>query len=160
MILLNFFCFRFKVYFSDKNFPASSDLLKNVKKVLLCTGSVYYQLIEERISTGREKDVAICRVEQISPFPYDVISKDLAKYVNASIYWVQEEHRNQGWWTYVRPRLIAALKLIKKNDPKNPIHPVVSYIGRCTAYQTATAESSVHEYQRRSFLYEAMSINS
>jgi 2-oxoglutarate dehydrogenase E1 component len=75
-----------------------------VRRVILCSGKVYYDLLEER--TKRDiKDVAIVRVEQIYPWPKDAIKAQLARYPNAELVWVQEEPANMGPWTFVDRRI-------------------------------------------------------
>ncbi|XP_011183823.1 2-oxoglutarate dehydrogenase-like, mitochondrial isoform X2 [Zeugodacus cucurbitae] len=81
----------------------------NVKKVLFCTGRVYYDLLKAREDKKLEKEIAIVRVEQISPFPFDLVKEQSNIYKNADLFWVQEEHKNQGAWTYVQPRFLTAL---------------------------------------------------
>ncbi|MGB0453935.1 MAG: 2-oxoglutarate dehydrogenase E1 component [Bacteriovoracaceae bacterium] len=74
---------------------------KDVTRVLVCWGKVYYDLLQKREELGREKDVAIVRLEQLYPLPekqIDVIEK---KYENADFFWVQEEPKNMGAWTYL-----------------------------------------------------------
>jgi 2-oxoglutarate dehydrogenase E1 component len=73
---------------------------KKVKKVLLCTGKLYYELYERQQKDKRD-DVAIIRIEQMHPFPQTQIDKHLAQYSNAKIYWVQEEPFNMGGWTFM-----------------------------------------------------------
>lgn len=146
------------MYFPDKSFPPNSDQARAVLKVLFCTGKVYYELLDARKETNLEKEIAICRIEQISPFPFSKISNDIINYPNASFHWVQEEHRNQGWWTYVRPRLISAMEMIKKKDPKITIEPKINYIGRSSGYKTATEIRFQHFSQAKLFLADAMKI--
>ncbi|XP_033325720.2 oxoglutarate dehydrogenase Nc73EF isoform X2 [Megalopta genalis] len=81
----------------------------SVKRVIFCSGKVYYDLKKARAEKKLEDKVAIARVEQISPFPYDLVKKESAKYANAELIWSQEEHKNQGGWTYVQPRFHTAL---------------------------------------------------
>lgn len=81
----------------------------SVKKVIFCSGRVYYDLTKARKERQLEDKVAIARVEQISPFPYDLVKAECAKYPNAEIVWAQEEHKNQGCWTYIQPRFLTAL---------------------------------------------------
>ncbi len=71
-----------------------------VKKVLLCSGKVYYDL-QEKQETDKRKDVAIIRLEQLHPLPTTQIEKELAKYKNADLYFVQEEPENMGYWSYI-----------------------------------------------------------
>ncbi|PVY37158.1 2-oxoglutarate dehydrogenase E1 component [Pontibacter virosus] len=73
---------------------------KSVKKVLLCTGKVYFDLLEEQ-QKNKRKDVAIIRMEQLAPFPKVQLEAELSKYKNANVYWVQEEPENMGGWMYV-----------------------------------------------------------
>jgi 2-oxoglutarate dehydrogenase E1 component len=73
---------------------------KKVKKVLLCSGKVYYDLLEEQQKSDR-KDVAIVRLEQLHPFPKKQLDVELAKYPKAKVYWVQEEPENMGYWNYL-----------------------------------------------------------
>ena len=73
---------------------------KKVKKVLLCTGKLYYELYEKQQADKRD-DVAIIRLEQMHPFPQTQIDAHLSRYENASVYWVQEEPFNMGGWTFM-----------------------------------------------------------
>ena len=73
---------------------------KGIKKVLLCSGKIYYDLLEKQ-QADKRKDVAIIRVEQLHPFPKNQIQKLLAKYKGAKVYWVQEEPQNMGYWAYM-----------------------------------------------------------
>jgi len=81
----------------------------SVKKVLFCTGKVYYDLLKERRERGLEDQIAIHTIEQISPFPFDIMKKVTDQYCNAELCWVQEEHKNMGAWTYVQPRTQTAI---------------------------------------------------
>jgi len=76
-----------------------------VRRLIFCTGKLYYELIKEREGLGLQSSVAICRVEQLSPFPYDLILKELGRYPHAELVWAQEEPKNMGAWSYVQPRL-------------------------------------------------------
>ncbi|CAA9993310.1 unnamed protein product [Nesidiocoris tenuis] len=90
------------------NGPASQNP-SSVKKLIFCSGKVYYDLKKARADRNLESSIAICRVEQISPFPYDLIKDECAKYSNAQLCWSQEEHKNQGAWSYVSPRFQTTL---------------------------------------------------
>ncbi|KAK1126621.1 hypothetical protein K0M31_004247 [Melipona bicolor] len=81
----------------------------NVKRLLFCSGKVYYDLKKARAERKLDDKIAIARVEQISPFPYDLVKKEAAKYANAELIWAQEEPKNQGAWTYIQPRFYTAL---------------------------------------------------
>jgi 2-oxoglutarate dehydrogenase E1 component len=75
-----------------------------VRRVLLCSGKIYYELLERRESLGRE-DVAIVRIEQLYPLPSSLLQNTFAPYRDGtSAFWVQEEPENMGAWRYVRAR--------------------------------------------------------
>lgn len=80
-----------------------------VKQVIFCTGKVYYDLAKAR-DKNAIKDVAIIRIEQLSPFPFLHCLIELKKYPNAEMVWAQEEPRNMGAWSFVRPRLMLTKK--------------------------------------------------
>ncbi|MEC8466925.1 MAG: hypothetical protein VXY83_01075, partial [Pseudomonadota bacterium] len=97
---------------------------ENVKKVILCSGKIYYDLIGEKIAKDHD-DTAIIRVEKLYPAPVYEVKEVLAKYKNAeSFRWVQEEPRNQGYWTYVREnisdQLETALKCVCREASASP----------------------------------------
>ncbi|XP_064395206.1 2-oxoglutarate dehydrogenase complex component E1-like isoform X3 [Halichondria panicea] len=76
-----------------------------VQHVLFCTGKIHYELYKERQRLGLTNKVAIIRIEQISPFPYDLVMSELTRYPSAELRWVQEEPKNMGAWSYVQPHL-------------------------------------------------------
>lgn len=98
---------------------------KKVKKVLLCTGKVYYDLIDYKIKNNRE-DVAVLRVEQLHPFPQAQIDAFLAEYTNLkTTIWVQEEPANMGYWTYILrayrdEEMLVRLKLVSRKPSASP----------------------------------------
>lgn len=73
---------------------------KKVKRVLFCSGKIYWELLEKQQADNR-KDVAIIRVEQLHPFPKTQVEAHLAKYKNPETFWVQEEPKNMGAWTFI-----------------------------------------------------------
>ena len=83
---------------------------QDVKRVILCAGQVYYDLAKARADKGLEKDIAIVRVEQLYPFPYEEVAAELKRFSNATeIMWAQEEPKNQGAWYQIRHRLEKVL---------------------------------------------------
>ena len=84
--------------------------IANVKRNIFCTGKVYYDLLKERETRGLEDTVALTRIEQLCPFPFDLVRDEIQKYPNAELVWSQEEHKNQGWWGYVNPNMACVLK--------------------------------------------------
>ncbi|CAM9750817.1 unnamed protein product, partial [Choristocarpus tenellus] len=82
-------------------------------------------------------DIAIARVEQISPFPFDRVAEEAAQYPNAEVCWVQEEPKNMGAWTFVNPCIETSTRDIN-NAERRP-----RYIGRTTSAAPATGLSKV-----------------
>jgi len=138
---------QFHRLYTDKSEHLVAD--DKVRKVVLCTGKVYYDLAKERDRIREESseghdDVAILRVEQIAPFPSDLVKEECDKYSNAKILWVQEEPMNQGAWTYVSPRIETAIG--------NRARP--QYVGRNASAAPATGLKQRHEKELRHFLDE------
>ena len=121
---------------------------KKVKRVILCSGKVYYDLVNAR----REKkinDIAIVRLEQLYPFPKDSLEKEMAKYPKATeIVWAQEEPRNQGAWYWMASRhhLVSQIgpkqKLLLVARPASS-SPAVGYLAKHNEQQKALIESAL-----------------
>ena len=97
---------------------------KKVKRLLACSGKVYYDLVAQRKERGRD-DVAIVRVEQVYPFPHKVFGAEVRKYANLNeIVWVQDEPQNQGFWFQVqhnlREHMTDGMKLAMRAVPPRP----------------------------------------
>ena len=122
---------------------------KKVRKVVLCTGKVYYDLHQARMDK-EIKDVAIVRVEQLYPFPGDAIQREVAKYPNAQVIWCQEEPQNQGAWHFIDRRLENALVEIKHKASR----PV--YVGRPEAAAPATGSLKRHTAEQNKLIDEAL----
>ncbi|XP_063701924.1 2-oxoglutarate dehydrogenase complex component E1 isoform X3 [Culicoides brevitarsis] len=120
----------------------------SVKKLIFCSGRVYYDLTKARAERKLENDIAIARVEQISPFPYDLVKNECNKYPNAELCWAQEEHKNQGAWNYVLPRFDTCL-----NSSRD-----FSYAGRPCAPSTATGSKAQHIKELNNLLNDAMEL--
>jgi len=118
-----------------------------VRRVVFCTGKVYFDLLAARKDKGVE-DVAITRVEQISPFPFDLVQEEVAKYPGAEVVWCQEEPKNAGAWQYVRPRIKTAARDLR------PLSPI--YAGRKAAASTATGYGAWHAKEVEAFLATAL----
>jgi len=118
-----------------------------VRKLILCSGKIYYDLVQEREARGIS-DVAIARVEQISPFPFDLVHRHADNFPNAEVVWAQEEPRNMGGWSYVDPRIETALTETTHHSGRRP-----SYVGRGSAASTATGDKVVHKREVKQ-LYE------
>jgi 2-oxoglutarate dehydrogenase E1 component len=122
---------------------------EKVRRVVICSGKVYFDLYEEREKRGID-DIYILRVEQLYPFPLKAMAELLARFPGAEVVWSQEEPQNMGGWTFAEPRILAVLDMIRA--PK----PAVRYAGRAAAAATATGLMSKHVEQRDRFLDEAL----
>ena len=123
-----------------------------VKRVVLCTGKVYYDLLAERRETGA-KDVAIVRLEQIYPFPTKSLAAVLAQYPGAQVAWCQEEPENMGAWTFVDRRLeklLGGLSIAAKR-------PV--YVGRPEAASPATGLAKTHAAEQAALVRTALTLD-
>ena len=117
-----------------------------VKRVILCSGQVYYDVAAGRAERALEEEVAIVRVEQLYPFPYAEAEAELAKYPNAAeIMWVQEEPKNQGAWYQTRHRL----EYLAQNGQK------VVYAGRPASASPAVGYASKHTAQLKQLVEDA-----
>jgi len=139
---------RFKRLIKDQN--DHSDLEEGIKRLILCSGKIYYELDEERQRVQR-KDVAICRVEQLCPFPYDLVQRELKRYPNAEIVWCQEESMNMGAYNYITPRLTTAMKALGRGTYED-----IKYVGRAPSAATATGFSQVHVKEQREVVETAL----
>ncbi|XP_028313717.1 2-oxoglutarate dehydrogenase, mitochondrial isoform X3 [Gouania willdenowi] len=113
-----------------------------VKRLIFCTGKVYYELTKERKSREMEDSVAIARIEQLSPFPFDQVKAESERFSNADLVWCQEEHKNQGYYDYVKPRIRTTIQRAKP----------VWYAGRDPAAAPATGNKNTHLVELRRFL--------
>lgn len=127
---------------------AAVDNAEHVRKLLFCSGKVYYDLAKERIQKNCVDGIAIARVEQISPFPMDLVRAEILKYPNAKIAWVQEEHKNMGAWSYVRPRFETTMK-------RDNIDKEINYVGRWVSASTSTGNKYAHIMEHSRLLKEA-----
>ncbi len=112
-----------------------------VRRVTLCSGKVYYDLLAER-RAKEIKDIAIIRLEQLYPFPAISLARALGPYVNADVVWCQEEPENMGAWNFVDRRIEA---VISRLDMK--VHRPV-YVGREAAASPATGLARAHIVQQ------------
>jgi 2-oxoglutarate dehydrogenase E1 component len=118
-----------------------------IRRVVLSSGKVYYDLYEDREKRGLN-DVYLLRVEQLYPFPAKALINELSRFRNAEVIWCQEEPKNMGAWTFVEPYLEWVLTQVggKAQRPR--------YIGRAAAAATATGLMAKHVAQLNAFLEE------
>jgi 2-oxoglutarate dehydrogenase E1 component len=122
-----------------------------IKRVILCTGKVYYDLYQERLNR-KTKDIAILRLEQLYPFPHKSLCEELEPFKNAEIVWCQEEPKNMGYWQFVNERLEKVL-IDSKHKTLRP-----SYIGRPASASPATGMLGRHKEQQEKLVDEALTL--
>src|SRR5262249_12800970 len=120
-----------------------------VKRGILCSGKVFYDLAEARKKSGEER-IAIVRFEQFYPFPFTGLREILNRYPNTEqLAWVQEEPKNMGGWGFMEERLE---NLLPRCD--RPI-----YIGRSPSASPATGSYAIHQQEQAKFIEEALTID-
>ncbi|MEY8883031.1 2-oxoglutarate dehydrogenase E1 component [Donghicola sp. XS_ASV15] len=122
-----------------------------IKRVVMCSGKVYYDLLEERDARGID-DVYLMRIEQFYPFPAISLVKELERFPNAEMIWCQEEPKNQGAWTFIEPNIEWVLGRIKAK------HSRPRYVGRAPSASPATGLASQHKAQQQALVDEALTI--
>ena len=124
---------------------------KNVRRVILCSGKIYYDLLQARRDAEID-DVAIVRVEQLYPWPRTSLSQQLNRYPNAEVIWTQEEPANMGSWFFVYPRLLS---LFEELGTKNKL-PV--FVGRKAAASPATGFAKVHKQEQDEIVHRSLNV--
>lgn len=125
-----------------------------VRKVILCSGQVYYDLEAQRAKAG-QNDIAILRVESLCPFPFKRLIPHFRKYKNATITWAQEEPKNAGGWLYVEPRLRNILEYMEGERAHIP-EDSATYAGRPIMAATAVGYAKTHNEQLAQLLDDAL----
>jgi 2-oxoglutarate dehydrogenase E1 component len=126
----------------------------HIRRVLLCSGKVYYDLVNKREETGRN-DVAIIRLEQLYPFPLQRLTDILKRYSEAAeLFWVQEEPENMGAWSFVEEQMQT---IINPGGNGGPIKRQLRYIGRSLAASPAAGAHKVHHDQQEALVQDAFS---
>jgi 2-oxoglutarate dehydrogenase E1 component len=122
---------------------------EKVRRVVLCSGKVYYDLLEAREEKGVD-DVYLMRLEQFYPWPVKSLSTELSRFPNAELVWCQEEPKNMGGWTFVDPWLELTLERLKIKAKR------ARYVGRPASASTAAGQMSRHLKELQTFLNEAL----
>ncbi|MDF1694342.1 MAG: 2-oxoglutarate dehydrogenase E1 component [Saprospiraceae bacterium] len=113
-----------------------------VKRLILCTGKIYYDLLEKKEKDNRT-DIAIARIEQLHPFPEEAVQKMLAKYKKGDVVWVQEEPANMGYWDYI-------LRYLRRTP--------IELIARPASASPATGFKKVHDDQQAEIINMAFKL--
>ncbi|MEN9873321.1 MAG: 2-oxoglutarate dehydrogenase, partial [Pseudomonadota bacterium] len=124
---------------------------EQIKRVILCSGKVYYDLFEEREKRGTD-DIVILRVEQFYPFPAKSMMTELSRFKHAEVIWCQEEPKNMGAWFFMEPNIEWVLARIKAK------HKRACYVGRPASASTAVGLLKKHNLELETFLSEALSV--
>jgi 2-oxoglutarate dehydrogenase E1 component len=132
-----------------KNSPTKLVADEKMRRVVLCSGKVYYDLYEEREKRGLN-DIYLLRVEQLYPFPLKALTTELSRFKNAEVIWCQEEPKNQGAWAFVQPYIEWLLENVGAKNKR------ARYVGRAASASTATGLMSMHLKQLQQFLEEAL----
>jgi len=124
---------------------------ERIRRVVLCSGKVYYDLFEARESLKR-KGVYLMRLEQLYPFPKRPLMKELARFPGAEIVWCQEEPQNMGAWWFVMPRIEQTLRRVGHKCQR------VRYVGRPESASTAVGLLRAHRQEQDKIVREALGI--
>ncbi len=124
---------------------------KRIRRVVMCSGKVYYDLLEERDARGL-KDIYLMRIEQFYPFPALSLVSELDRFKNADFVWCQEEPKNQGAWTFMEPNIEWVLERIGAKLTR------ATYAGRPTAASPATGLASTHKTQQAALIDDALTM--
>jgi len=109
-----------------------------VDRIVYCSGKIYYELLETR-RKAKVRNVALIRLEQLSPFPFDLVADAMKKYPNGKVIWSQEEPKNMGPWVYVSERITTAADQLAG---RGAIHP--DYFGRHTMASPSEGQHKEH----------------
>tara|TARA_B100000686_G_scaffold157285_1_gene164994 strand:+ start:708 stop:3611 length:2904 start_codon:yes stop_codon:yes gene_type:complete len=139
----------------DHAYLAGSKLIKvkkdkEIKQVVICSGKIYFDLIDSREKVKDDKTVFI-RIEQLYPFPVKHLGKELKRYKNAEFFWCQEEPMNMGGWNTTRYYIDRTLEIIRVKGEK------VKYIGRNAAASPATGNLNKHLAEQKEILEKVFS---
>ncbi len=143
-----------RVLWDDAEMGNSDTKLKSddkIKRVVISSGKVYYDLLEERDARGID-DVYLLRLEQFYPFPAHSMVQELERFKQAEIVWCQEEPKNQGAWSFVEPNIEWVLTRIGAN------HTRPQYAGRTASASPATGLASQHKAQQEALVNDALTI--
>jgi 2-oxoglutarate dehydrogenase E1 component len=134
----------FRTVMGEQNADIAAD---KVKRVILCSGKVYYDLVKKR-EEKNAKDTAIVRVEQLYPFPHKAFATELKRFANATeIVWCQDEPQNQGAWFFVQHYIHENMQDGQK----------LGYAGRAASASPAVGYAHLHQDQQKALLDQAFS---
>ncbi|MFN6924673.1 MAG: 2-oxoglutarate dehydrogenase E1 component [Tabrizicola sp.] len=125
---------------------------EKIRRVILCSGKVYYDLLAER-DAQKLDDVYLLRVEQLYPVPTISLGQELARFPKAEFIWCQEEPKNQGAWSFIEPEMEAILTRVRGKPTR------MSYAGRKASASPATGLASRHKQEQETLVAQALGLN-
>jgi len=143
-----------RILWDDAQYGNSDTQLKpddKIRRVVLCSGKVYFYLLEERDKRGLD-DVYLMRLEQFYPFPALSLTKELQRFKHAEVVWCQEEPKNQGGWFFIEPNIEWVLGRIEARH-KRPI-----YAGRPASASPATGLAAQHKNEQQALVDDALTV--
>jgi len=141
----------------DPNVNATPD--DKIRKVIFCTGKIYYDLATQR-EADKKHDIVIIRIEQITPFPFDRVQEVYKRYPNAKLVFAQEEPKNMGVWYFCDDRIYTAIRKVKMergDDVDNEPELRCQFVGRPTMASPAVGYGSVHNLEQQHIIKKALS---
>ena len=136
-------------YCNNNDFSLTED--NKIKKVIICSGKIYYDLLEKR-NSSKLKNIYLLRIEQFYPFPARPLKSELSRFPNAKIIWCQEEPKNQGAWFFIEPNIEWVLNKISFKNKR------ACYVGRSSAASPATGLAKEHNKQQIKLINEALEL--
>ena len=143
-----------RVLWDDAQKGNSATKLKaddKIKRVVMCSGKVYFDLLAERDARGID-DIYLLRVEQLYPVPTLSLTQELGRFPNANIVWCQEEPKNQGAWSFLEPELEAVLTKLRGTTTR------ARYAGRNASASPATGLASRHKHEQTALVNDALTM--
>jgi 2-oxoglutarate dehydrogenase E1 component len=143
-----------RVLWDDAQSHAGREKIKlaadaEIRRVVLCTGKVYYDLYEAREAAGTS-DVYLMRIEQLYPFPGKALVHELSRFPKAEVVWCQEEPMNMGAWNYIEPNIEWVLQHTPITNTR------ARYAGRKPSAATATGLASKHNQEQKTLVEQAL----
>ncbi len=143
-----------RVLWDDAQKGNSATKLKpddRIRRVVMCSGKVYYDLLAERDAQGLD-DVYLLRIEQLYPVPTISLAQELARFPGADFVWCQEEPKNQGAWGFLEPEMEMVLTKVRGTPTR------MSYAGRKASASPATGLASRHKHEQQTLVAQALGL--
>ena len=135
----------------SKNLFGKFQQTKKIKRLILCSGKIYFEL-QDYIDTLKNEKIHILRIEQLYPFPYNTLEKKIKKFSDCEIVWCQEEPMNQGAWYSSQHHMRKVIHELKATL-------YLEYAGREASASPAAGYMALHIAQQERFIAEALKLN-